>query len=871
MDNTITASDPNARTSQVDVDMVFRSVGILRRDADVSELRGLKTSEGTISGYYRDAAKLADDAAYWSGQASGVYMTLNPVNPSLYERSADTFTLHADQATSDVDVVRRLWLFVDFDPNRQSGVSSTDAEHEAAISRAIRCRDWLSGLGWPEPVLADSGNGAHLLYGINLPNDAPSTTVVEGCLEALDFQFSDETVHVDRKTGNAGRISKIYGTLACKGADDPDRPHRLSGLIDVPDSIQDVPLALLHCLARMVPTEAARERHVGGRSFDLDAWIAKSGLSVVKSGPWRDGRKWVLNPCPWKPEHTNGAAYIVQHPSGGIAAGCHHDGCFGKRWHDLRDVVEPGWRNAAQVDGDDAVDTTAGNKSGERASQADLLVAIAKRCDLFHDDTDVPYARVPVDGHMELWPVGSSKFRSWLGREFFTEYRKAPNGQALAEAENVIAGEALFAGDQRPVYLRIAPDGHGGQYIDLGDPSWRAVHVSAAGWSIVDTPPVCFRRPSGMQALPIPVRGGGLEDLRQFVNLTDDESWALLKAWLIGALYWKGPYPILALQGQQGSAKSTTARMLRKLVDPSKPELRADPRSAEDLAIAAKMNHVVALDNISSIQTWLSDGLCRLATGGGFATRRRYTVEEEALFEAQRPCLITGITRYIDRGDLLERAVQITLPPITDDARQTEEQLWADFEEAQSRLFGALLTRLSRAMAVLPTVKPAKYPRMADFAKLAVAAERGAGETEVFLRAYEGVRESAHEQAIDASPIGATLLVVLSKVAVQEPWRGTMGTLLKMLDTEWGVNRKPYGWPTKPNGLTNEMTRLAPALTGMGIEVVRAGGQRTGGSRIWTLYDPDGISQTFGAAGASAASTASTTGGWEAGGSDDAF
>jgi hypothetical protein len=447
---------------------------------------------------------------------------------------------------------------------------------------------------------------------------------------------------------------------------------------------------------------------------------------------------------------------------------------------------------------------------------------------------------------MEVWAVGSTKFRQWLGREFYQQYRKAPGVQALTEAENVIAGQALFAGEQRTVHVRIAADGFGGQYIDLGDASWQAVHVTPFGWTVESTPPVLFRRPSGMQPLPIPVHGGSLEELHQFVNLPDEESWALLKAFLVAAMYWEGPYPILALQGQQGSAKSTTARMVRNVVDPSKPELRADPRNLEDLAIASKMNHVMAFDNLSSVQPWLSDALCRLSTGGGFVTRMRYTVEDEAIFDAQRPVIITGIGGYFTRGDVLERSIQITLCPVPEEKRQTEAKLRTAYEAALPGIFGGLLDRLAGALRLKPDVQFERLPRMADFAELAVAAEQAAGETPMFLRAYEGSRDSGYEQAIEASPIGTTLMTVLAANTCEQPWKVTMGQLLKLLDGAFGdAYRKPYGWPTTANALRTEMIRLTPALQGIGLSVMPAKGQRSGGNRSWQLHDPNGVTRTW--------------------------
>ena len=198
-----------------------------------------------------------------------------------------------------------------------------------------------------------------------------------------------------------------------------------------------------------------------------------------------------------------------------------------------------------------------------------------------------------------------------------------------------------------------------------------------------------------MAALPEPVRGGSVSELRAFVNVADDGDWHLLLGWLVGALRPAGPYPVLGLHGEQGSAKTTTARVLGELVDPSTVPVRAAPRDERDLMIAATNRWLVNLDNLSRIPPWLSDAICRLATGGGFTTRELYTDEDEVLFDAMRPVIINGIEELATRSDLLDRAILLTLPTIEPDRRRPEKEYWDAFDRARPRILGALLDALA--------------------------------------------------------------------------------------------------------------------------------------------------------------------------------
>jgi hypothetical protein len=328
-----------------DPEAIAQSLRVLVQSGDVIEVRIPNTGRtGTVSGYFDDLQEAAAHAEAWSGRAPGVYITLNPVKPALLARAKNRLEVHAKTTTPDGEIQSRRWLLLDFDSKRPAGISATDAEHEAALAMAKKCRMWLRSLGWPNPVLADSGNGGHLLYRVSLPNDPKSTELIKRVTEAVSFRFSDDATVVDLTTVNPARITKVYGTLAAKGDDTSERPHRYSRLVSVPKPIRVVSRKLLKKMASLLPKSEPSTYGQAGK-FDLEKWIIDHQLQVAHTGDWNGGRKWVLDVCPWNPEHTNRSAYIVRLSNGAIGAGCHHNGCAGKGWHDLRDAVEPGWRD----------------------------------------------------------------------------------------------------------------------------------------------------------------------------------------------------------------------------------------------------------------------------------------------------------------------------------------------------------------------------------------------------------------------------------------------------------------------------------------------------------------------------------------------
>lgn len=501
-----------------------------------------------------------------------------------------------------------------------------------------------------------------------------------------------------------------------------------------------------------------------------------------------------------------------------------------------------------------ATDKAADGKA-ERKSQATILVELASGLELFHTPEGEVFATLDVTDHYETWPLKSTGFRDWLMRRFYESEGKTPSTQSYQDALGVLYGIARYESEPQEVYTRVA-EHDGAIYLDLCDAAWHVVCIDSDGWRVVNEPPVKFRRTRGMLPLPMPESGGKIALLRLFINVTD-EHWPLVLAWLVAAYRPGRPFPVLALHGEQGSAKSTTARVLRALIDPNKAALRSEPRNEHDLMIAATNGWLIGLDNLSRVQTWLSDALCRLSTGGGFATRELYANNDEVIFDAMRPVMLNGIEELATRSDLLDRALVLNLPTIPEDRRRSEADVWGEFEEARPLILGALLDAVSVALRNLAGVKLDRLPRMADFALWAVAAERTLNLSDgVFLRAYLGNRSAANELALEASPVAVAIVSLLDR---EISWKGTASELLAALNLEATEDaQRQRSWPTSPQRMSGLLRRLAPNLRAAGIHVANQSREGGSGRRMITLektcdpssqssqVSPDRFSQSLG-------------------------
>lgn len=494
-------------------------------------------------------------------------------------------------------------------------------------------------------------------------------------------------------------------------------------------------------------------------------------------------------------------------------------------------------------------------------SQTTVLLELveAESPRLIRSPEEKTFAVVCVNGVEQTIRLRSGAGRDWLTYLFLRARDRAPSAQAIADVTATLDARARFDGEDEPVFVRIGEKG-GRIYVDLGDPTWDAVEIGPAGWRIVNPCPVRFRRPKGLLPQARPARGGSWEELRRFLHLGGDDAaaptvtgpssiphgdslanddgdacddtWRLFSGWVTAAYQTRGPYPILVVTGEAGSAKSTTSKVARRLVDPAVAPLRSLPKDTRDLFVRAGGCHVLGFDNLSGMAPEMSDALCTLATGGGFATRANYTDDEEAIFDACKPMVANGIDDVATRPDLADRSIVVALERIPDDKRKPETQFWSDFDAALPRILGALFDVIATAIRNRPNVHLAELPRMADVALWVTAAESGFGwPSGAFVAAYKRQRVGAMGVIVDGDAVASAIRNVVA-AAPRERWEGTASELLEAINAKVPEVKRPKTWPGGANALSRRLRRMAPALRAVGVNVES---RRSGEARSLSL------------------------------------
>lgn len=824
------------------IDRIHKNLRLLVRPGQVTELRALNCG-GTVSGYFDHdhLAGMAAAAAELEHHASGVYLVANPVSPDrLAARPNATARAGTGDTTQAAHVVGREALLVDFDPVRPGGVSATEAEKGRAAKLAGRVWRHLGGLGWPAPLVADSGNGMHLIYRVNLPVEDGG--LVRRVLQALAARFDTDGCKIDRAVHDPARLVKIPGTLARKGEPTPDRPHRRSRLLHPGDGVV-VPVQLLEAMAAgLAPSARPAAPAVApvvlsddpaGRVPRARAYLAALPAAVSGEGghdaTFRAACAAVVD---FGLSQDEARPLLAEYN-----ARCVPPWSEKELEHKLSDAAkkaaeEPGRVGRLLAAGGEP----AAGEEGDEDGPKDILLRLAEGCcEFWHTpDDQKPFVSVRVGEHRQHMPVKGQRFRHWLSGAYYRETRENPKATVLADALNLFAARALFDGPARQVFTRVANLGDR-IYLDLCDPTWRAVEVTADGWRLVDQPPVCFRRPAGMRPLPEPARGGDINGLRAFVNAGSDADFRLMVAYLLGVLRGVGPYPILAVYGEQGSAKTATCRTLRELVDPNKANHRAEPREARDVMIAASNSHVLVFDNLSRLEPWQSDLLCMVLTGGGFSTRMLYSDDDEMIFEVCKPIAVNGISEVVIRPDLLDRAVALYLPVIPPSCRRRDEDVKREFESARPGILGALLDGVATALREQDAVELPELPRMADFAHWVTAAETAFGwPGGTLLADYTANIGAATNLVLDDTPIFRPLNRLLDANGGRWPKEGEVKNTEELLhaltSAAGGISSVSgnKGWPNNARALSGTLRRLAPALRAAGIEVEFPEREKTG-------------------------------------------
>lgn len=481
---------------------------------------------------------------------------------------------------------------------------------------------------------------------------------------------------------------------------------------------------------------------------------------------------------------------------------------------DLFSEEMPGYPVPARTQADPADKGT--QEQSAKNTVAATLVHIGETAELFHDERRDAFVAIEIEGGgRRILRVRGTEFRRWLARQYYLQTGKPPNGEAVAAALAVLEAQADFEGSCLPLEVRLHRTTEA-IWIDMADEEGRAVRVSADGWAVEPNPPILFRRFSHQRPLPTPVPGGNLNDLLNPFGLQDSDK-VLLVSWLVVSLVSDIPRPVLVLHGPQGAAKTTLARMIRDLVDPSAAETLDLGRDVGELAQMLDHHCVPCFDNLTKIQGWQSDLLCKAVSGGAFTKRQLFTDGEDILLTFRRAIIATGINVPATSPDLLDRCLLIGLERIPPEQRMEEGDLWAAFDAAKSKLLGAVLTALAGAMRIYPTLRLPALPRMADFSKWGEAAAQALGyPAGAFLAAITANGQRQTEEVLDGDPVAQAV----RKLAEDGSWSGTAGDLLvRLTDDRPDPASRGDGWPRQANSLSRRLNVLRSTLADVGILV----------------------------------------------------
>lgn len=470
------------------------------------------------------------------------------------------------------------------------------------------------------------------------------------------------------------------------------------------------------------------------------------------------------------------------------------------------------------------------NQPADRVTANTKLVRMAESGYRFGiSDTGEPFASL-VDGAQHLaFPLrgGRLGLREQLAYDYYRAEGKAASQSALSDALAVLTGKARGESETE-LHIRTAKHGDS-IWIDRNTAAGDVIEVTPERINLRQSAPVMFKRTQVGKELPVPEQGGNVLELFTFLNVQPIDQAPLLAA-LVAAFIPEIQHPIVTFTGEQGTGKTTAAKLLVSLTDPSAAPTRKPPRDGEALVNTMQSSWVVAFDNLSTVPLWLSDALCRAVTGEADVRRQMYTDSDSVVFRFMKPMMLTGIDFAGLRGDLAERLLMVELHRIEDTRRRSETALQQEWEAARPRLFGSLLELTAQVLRILPELQLRELGRLADYGRILAAVDKVLG-TDGLTR-YRSQSAELAADSLSSSPVSERLL------AIQPDFFGTSAQLLTELAPADPDERLPKGWPANGRAVTSALTRDAPSLRKNGWRVDDRGLNRDG-TKVWHILAPD--------------------------------
>ncbi len=804
-----------------DADQVRKAIAVLVEAGNVFEIRALNATigtqrwKGTVSGYFDNADAAVTSLATIS-TAKSIYITLNPVVPDLLARRYNRLD-YADKSdtTSDHHIVARHWLLIDCDPERPAGISSTDTELKAAFNRTDEVEAFLAGRGWKPPVKAASGNGGHLLYRIDLPAD--DGELVHRILTGLKARFSDGTVKVDETVANPARITKLYGTLAAKGDNIPSRPHRMSGLVVVPEPLGIVSREQLEALAAELspPTVSAPKSPViipprpsGSKRFDLQDFFQRHGIAVKETRPDGDQTVYILTACPFDPDHGgHGEVAIFERVDGKLGFKCHHNACAGKHWKDFRKHFEPDCydknkkKSPASPSGDSARDAGAAEQPSDiRAALLDIIMHdrltdaekkqmvaetvvdhLLRRGQFFYHQQHRDFATAMFfDGETKrLVRVQADEFLSGIA-EWTGINRSNPYFNYIADKiEDTAVASASTTAIIPETYWASRPDAI---YLSNGD--GRMAKITSDGVCLVDngTDEVLFGSGQTLPAWELVEPEDPFQSCQLFrdMNVSSPHGKTLLKLWMLSFPTNPVCKPPLVTTGEIGSGKTRTIRGIAEVY--GLPFMSTVPKSGEksqnDFWVSLDAGGLFTLDNADTKIDWLADAVATATTGVGDHRRKLYSDKETQEF---RPnawlAMTTANPTFAQDAALADRLLVVRMNRRTGET--DDKALTAEITLHRNGGLSWLVKMLAAALADKNETPKSLNKRHPDFAAFAVKLGRAMGCEAEAISALSAAEEDKSRFNLENDALGAAIIKMMD--AESTGFAGTAAELMTKL------------------------------------------------------------------------------------------
>lgn len=804
------------------------------------EVRILRSKKGTISGYFNDFNKLLRAINQYDGKYN-IFFTLNSVIPDVVSRSKNHFTEWAKHTTADDEILQRDWILIDLDPERPAGVSATDEELSHAGKLVEKLENFLNEQGFSQPVKCMSGNGYHLLYPISLENTPENTTLIKDFLTTIDRKFSNEAVKVDTTTYNAARITKLYGTIACKGDDTEPRPHRRSYIISAPEILECISAEQIKNIIELctpISTENKKKfisniSNAGNNKtnshkhpkINIQEFCESHGIEISHEKTWFDGICYVLSTCPWNPDHTDKSAYIIEFPNGKITARCHHNSCSEENWRtllqkfpDMKEYFQPPKRKLSKKD--------------DSMSAAEVLLADIKESGhkLYHDTGENAYVSVPLENSTcQYMAVQDKSYKQLLRRIYYQRYGKAISTDSLKQVTDTLEAEANFQGAQIQPSIRC-------KYLNdkilyyLGDEEQTTLCIDKKGIHVLQESPIPFIRTTNMLEQVMPMdrkkeKGKKKPTFRalakKYWNFQTTDDLMLHNVTLLTRFFSDIPCPIMYYRGDRGSAKTTSIRLDKLFLDPSHTDVMALPSTINDIVSILYGSYSVAFDNIEGgISADLANIFCICSTSGFYTKRKLFTDNDTINIHLHTHLSFSGITMLSHRADILDRCIHLSSVRIPDSKRRTESAIISEFKHDLPYLLYRGMKILSKALVILEDLELPKLPRMGDFARIGYAiAEAMNYGGDHFLEAYRKNQGELLEISVEEDFL---LSAIVSFMKESNYFHGTMTELQAALinhSAKMGIDGKSL--MKTGNSLSKKLFQSQSVLQQFGIYLNR--------------------------------------------------